>query len=108
MGRLRPGGVCVGLVPALATGVCRAFDGPAVPAPHWTPASVVTGLLSTAAAVGGAAWAVRRGAPAEPCTWTAPLRRLHSGHVGDYVAWFVLGTAVLGAPALPGLLGSGL
>lgn len=23
------------------------------------------------------------------------LRRLHSGHVGDYVAWFMLGAAAL-------------
>ena len=25
------------------------------------------------------------------------LRALHSGHVGDYVAWLVAGTAALGA-----------
>jgi multicomponent Na+:H+ antiporter subunit D len=25
-----------------------------------------------------------------------PLRAVHSGHVGDYVAWLVLGTAVIG------------
>jgi multicomponent Na+:H+ antiporter subunit D len=26
----------------------------------------------------------------------APLRAVHSGHIGDYVAWLVLGTAVVG------------
>jgi multicomponent Na+:H+ antiporter subunit D len=26
----------------------------------------------------------------------APLRALHSGHIGDYVAWLVLGVALLG------------
>ena len=26
----------------------------------------------------------------------APLRAVHSGHVGDYVAWLVLGTGVIG------------
>ncbi|MET9815104.1 monovalent cation/H+ antiporter complex subunit F [Streptomyces sp. NPDC006355] len=29
-----------------------------------------------------------------------------SGHVGDYVAWLLVGTTLLGAPALPGILGS--
>jgi multicomponent Na+:H+ antiporter subunit D len=26
----------------------------------------------------------------------APLRDLHSGHIGDYVAWLVFGVAALG------------
>jgi multicomponent Na+:H+ antiporter subunit D len=26
----------------------------------------------------------------------APLRAVHSGHVGDYVAWLTFGTAVIG------------
>ncbi len=34
-----------------------------------------------------------------------PLRRLQSGHVGDYVAWLLVGATALGALALPGLLG---
>ncbi|MFF0968481.1 monovalent cation/H+ antiporter complex subunit F [Streptomyces sp. NPDC003703] len=37
--------------------------------------------------------------------WALPLRRLQSGHVGDYVAWLLVGSALLGAPALPGVLG---
>ncbi|WP_267958793.1 hypothetical protein, partial [Streptomyces sp. NRRL S-146] len=35
-----------------------------------------------------------------------PLRRLQSGHVGDYVAWLLVGTSLLGALALPGVLGN--
>jgi hypothetical protein len=26
----------------------------------------------------------------------APLRAVHSGHIGDYVAWLVFGTGVIG------------
>ncbi|MFF1697781.1 complex I subunit 5 family protein [Streptomyces sp. NPDC058257] len=102
---LLAGTLAVGLVPALAAGAGRAFGGPEAAVPHWTPAALLTGALSTACAAGCAALAVRRAAPAESPLWTAPLRRLHSGHIGDYVAWFVLGTAALGALALPGVLG---
>ena len=28
------------------------------------------------------------------------LRSLHSGHIGDYVAWWTLGTAMLGGASL--------
>ncbi|MBB6417731.1 hypothetical protein ACIBQ5_25885 [Streptomyces massasporeus] len=35
-----------------------------------------------------------------------PLRRLPSGHVGDYVARLLVGTSLLGASALPGVLGN--
>ncbi|MGD6740652.1 complex I subunit 5 family protein [Streptomyces sp. BH106] len=104
-GLLLAGALVAGLVPAFAEGVGRAFEAPAALAPHWTAASVLTGLLSTVCAAGCAALPLRRGAPTEPYAWTAPLRRLHSGHIGDYVAWFVLGTALLGALALPGVLG---
>ncbi|MGH4033047.1 complex I subunit 5 family protein [Actinomycetota bacterium Odt1-20B] len=102
---LLAGALCAGLVPALAAGVGRAFGGPEAAVPHWTAAAVLTGVLATACAAGGAALAVRRTAPTEPSAWAAPLRRLHSGHIGDYIAWFVLGTAVLGALALPGIVG---
>ncbi|MBV9943680.1 MAG: hypothetical protein JO262_16250, partial [Solirubrobacterales bacterium] len=30
----------------------------------------------------------------------AGLRRLHSGHVGDYIAWWTAGAALLGAASL--------
>ncbi|MGW2341265.1 complex I subunit 5 family protein [Streptomyces sp. NPDC001661] len=102
---LLAGALAAGLVPAFAEGVGRAFDAPAALAPHWTAASVVTGLLSTVCAAGCAALSLRRNAPAEPYAWTAPLRLLHSGHIGDYVAWFVLGTALLGALTVHGVLG---
>ncbi|MGW6057923.1 complex I subunit 5 family protein [Streptomyces sp. NPDC055189] len=102
------GTLAVGLVPALAAGAGRAFAGPHAPAPHWTPAALLTGALATACAAGCAALALRRAAPGKPSVWTATLLRLHSGHIGDYVAWLVLGTAVLGALALPGVLGADL
>ncbi|MEU5797393.1 hypothetical protein ABZ800_28285 [Streptomyces sp. NPDC047813] len=34
-----------------------------------------------------------------------PHLRLQSGHVGDYVAWLLVGTTLLAALALPGVLG---
>lgn len=37
--------------------------------------------------------------------WTRPLRHLQSGHLGDYVAWLLLGATTLAALALPGVLG---
>jgi multicomponent Na+:H+ antiporter subunit D len=33
-------------------------------------------------------------------------RRSLAGHVGDYVAWVLVGAALLGALALPGVLGA--
>jgi len=69
----------------------------------WTTGGVLIGLLSAALAVGVAAagiWsrAVRRRLPAVAVGAPAlkVLRRLHSGHVGDYVAWMVVGVAALG------------
>jgi len=35
------------------------------------------------------------------------LRRLHSGEIGDYIAWWTAGTAVLGAACLLALTWSG-
>ncbi|MEV7983359.1 hypothetical protein [Streptomyces sp. NPDC086519] len=37
--------------------------------------------------------------------WALPVRHLQSGHVGDYVAWLLVGATALGALALPGVLG---
>jgi multicomponent Na+:H+ antiporter subunit D len=71
---------------------------------NWTVSGVLLGLLSAGLAVGCAtvalyrrrvrAWrlmdvAVERGFDG--------LRRLHSGHVGDYVAWLMTGVVTLGA-----------
>lgn len=69
--------------------------------PGWTGSGVVLGLFSTVLAAGFAFLAVR-GIP----SWVralgrrlAPaghlLHRLHSGHIGDYVAWLVIGVAVM-------------
>jgi len=78
---------------------------PHVPDMHWTTLGVVLGLASAALAVGFAFLAlyaqrfpaaIRRGA----ATLGGPLRvvrRAHSGHIGDYVAWLLVGLALLGA-----------
>ncbi|MGA4843970.1 complex I subunit 5 family protein [Streptomyces sp. G45] len=102
-GALLVGALAAGLAPAVASGAGGAFGAPEGTAPHWAPAAVVTGGLSVGLAAACAALAVRRRTAGEPYAWLAPLRRLHSGHIGDYVAWFVAGTAVLGALALPGV-----
>jgi multicomponent Na+:H+ antiporter subunit D len=72
--------------------------------PHWSAAGVGLGLASTALAVALAALAVRTGSLREGLNWTRPLRALHSGHIGDYVAWLFAGTLLLGALVLPGIL----
>ncbi|GGX74688.1 complex I subunit 5 family protein [Streptomyces anandii] len=64
---------------------------------HWTAAGVLLDLLSTALAVGLAALAVVRPRWLAAPDRALPLRRLQSGHVGDYVAWTLLGMALLGA-----------
>jgi multicomponent Na+:H+ antiporter subunit D len=83
----------------------------------WTTEGVLLGLLSTVLAVLGAGVAIsgegRRGwfrripRPVETArrpvhTVLAGLRAVHSGHIGDYVAWLVLGvvalTALVGVP----------
>ncbi|GHJ42507.1 complex I subunit 5 family protein [Streptomyces sp. TS71-3] len=94
----------VGAVPGCAAAVGRALGTPPALLPHWSAAGVGLGLTSTALAVGLAALAVRTGSLREGLYWTRPLRRLHSGHVGDYVAWLLAGTVLLGALALPGVL----
>ena len=74
------------------------------PVANWTLPGVLLGLLSAGLAVGVAAtalWgrripvhdlAVRAGRPA-----LTALRRLHSGHLGDYVAWLMTGMVALAA-----------
>ncbi|MFR9787413.1 complex I subunit 5 family protein [Streptomyces sp. MB22_4] len=101
--------LAVGTVPGfgdlVARSVNEAGSGGARPSAEWTPHGVLLGVASTVLAVGLAAGAVgRRRRPAVPA-WTAPLRRLQSGHVGDYVAWLLVGATVLAALALPGVLG---
>jgi multicomponent Na+:H+ antiporter subunit D len=73
-----------------------------LPAPStaWTVSGVVLGCVSSALAVGlaFAGLYLRR----VPSFLTRPLRstlaglhQLHSGHVGDYAAWLVLGAAAI-------------
>ncbi|MDQ0597079.1 multicomponent Na+:H+ antiporter subunit D [Streptomyces canus] len=108
---LLAGALAVGVAPGFADVVAHAVNeagsgGVVVASVHWTPAGVLLGLVSTALAVGLAAVAVTR-----PRLLAAPgralsLRRLQSGHIGDYVAWLLVGAGLLGALALPGILTS--
>nr|WP_206314627.1 proton-conducting transporter membrane subunit [Streptomyces coryli] len=65
----------------------------AAPVPGWTPAGVLLGLLSTTLAAASATAALRW--PAASSHVIRPPARLHSGRVGDYVAWLTAGMAVL-------------
>jgi hypothetical protein len=80
----------------------------AVPEAGWTPSGVALGLLSTALAAALAATAVWvPGSAANPArtlrslaalgdrNLISPLRRLHSGLLGDYLTWLTVGLAVL-------------
>jgi multicomponent Na+:H+ antiporter subunit D len=96
--------LAVGAVPGFATAVGHAVSGRAAPAPHWTLIGVLLGLTSTLLALGLAALAVTHPKPLGEPSWTTPLRRLQSGHIGDYVAWLLLGTTLLAALAVPGIL----
>jgi multicomponent Na+:H+ antiporter subunit D len=121
---LLAGGLALGLVPAAARAIGRAAEvfvdragyvaqslqnAPATPvAPlaeaAWTSTGVALGLLSASLAAGFAAlalWAPRlpealRGAARRLDPVLHGLRRVHSGRIGDYVAWLFLGTAALG------------
>ncbi|MGW2188000.1 complex I subunit 5 family protein [Streptomyces sp. NPDC001719] len=79
------------------------LDGRHITAPHmphtwWSPAGAGLGLLSAALAVGLAVLAVREALPSG--RWATPLRRLHSGHVGDYATWTVAGIGLMAALTL--------
>ncbi|MFF2747774.1 complex I subunit 5 family protein [Kitasatospora sp. NPDC058048] len=68
-----------------------------VPVADWTVTGVLLGLLSAAVALALATAALHRPAADRHVAARAlrALRRLHSGHVGDYLAWLALGVAVL-------------
>ncbi|MGI5380172.1 complex I subunit 5 family protein [Streptomyces sp. CA-251387] len=105
---LLAGSLAVGVAPGFGEVVARAVNeagsgGAVVAAPHWSPAGVLLDLASTALALGLAALAVTRPRLLAAPDRALPLRRLQSGHVGDYVAWVLVGATVLGALALPGL-----
>ncbi len=86
-----------------------ALGGPRVPAPTphpgWTVTGVALDLVSAALAVliaGAATVGARPLARAqEAVRFAAPalrgLRQVHSGHVGDYAAWYLVGLAALAA-----------
>lgn len=96
-----------GVAPGFATVVDHAVNeagaAAAFASPHWTPAGVLLGLTSTLPAVGLAGLAVTRRTWLPGEAWAGPLRRLQSGHIGDYVAWLLAGAALLGGLALPGI-----
>ncbi|WP_030344601.1 complex I subunit 5 family protein [Streptomyces sp. NRRL S-1022] len=101
--------LAVGVVPGFGEVVARSVNeagsGGAHASVHWTAHGVLLGLASTVPAVALAGLAVTRPRWVAAPGWAAPLRRLQSGHVGDYVAWLLVGATVLGALALPGVLG---
>ncbi|MBD0420152.1 NADH dehydrogenase [Streptomyces sp. TRM S81-3] len=106
---LLAGALAAGAVPGFADAVARAMSeattaGLVHTSVHWTPVGIVLGLVSTLLAVGLAAVAVTRPELLAPPARALPLRRLQSGHVGDYVAWLLVGTTVLGVLALPAVL----
>ncbi|MFI6847754.1 complex I subunit 5 family protein [Kitasatospora sp. NBC_00085] len=97
-------GAAVFTNPAHYTAAVTAGQGasPAVPPPPavWTTAGVLLGLLSAGLAVALAKAAVHQHTPQLPQRHFAArsvraLRRLHSGRLGDYLAWLTLGIAVL-------------
>jgi multicomponent Na+:H+ antiporter subunit D len=75
-------------------GVARAGAHPP-PADGWTLESVLLGVLSAALALALAFRAALRPADHD-LRITAPLRRLHTGHVGDYLTLTLAGIALLG------------
>ncbi|MEV6835625.1 complex I subunit 5 family protein [Streptomyces sp. NPDC051133] len=106
---LLAGALAVGAVPGFGDVVARsaneAGSGGAHVSVHWTLHGVLLGVASTALAVALAGLAVTRPHWTAAPDWARPLRRLQSGHVGDYVAWLLVGATVLGALAVPGVLG---
>lgn len=113
---LLAGGLAVGCVPALWTAVGHSADTfthhtgyaaavlhrsvhapPAAPPPHWTPVGVLLGVLAAALALVLARTTAGGPARVRRARWALPLRRLHSGHLGDYVACALVGIALFAA-----------
>jgi multicomponent Na+:H+ antiporter subunit D len=115
---LLAGGLLIGTVPAVShvigDGAQRLLDRPgflgqalygagsAQPTEQladaeWSWPSVMLGLLSAVLAVAIAVIGVRLGVGRLLKKPLHVLHRLHSGHVGDYVAWLLLGIGLLGA-----------
>jgi multicomponent Na+:H+ antiporter subunit D len=107
-------GLTVGVVPSLANGIGHAaavfadptgyraavlggLVGPAAPVPaEWTLEGLL-GIVSTVAALGFALVPLRFTAFGRLNRPLAALHRIHSGHVGDYVATLLLGVAAVTA-----------
>jgi multicomponent Na+:H+ antiporter subunit D len=86
-------GLTLGLLPGEIIGhavTSSAHLAGPTPSP-WTLTGVAGGLLAVALACGVATVGIRGHMPR-----AALLHRLHSGHVGDYVAWLVAGVALFG------------
>ncbi|WP_413802486.1 hypothetical protein [Streptomyces iranensis] len=81
----------------------HATAAPAHPPPHWQLTGILLGLLSAALAITLATLAVRRPVHTGTAALLAPVRRLQSGHIGDYVAWLIAGTALLTLLTVPGV-----
>jgi multicomponent Na+:H+ antiporter subunit D len=108
-------GLAVGIVPPLLRAVSRGAElftdpagyrsqalllaaGPtpeASPAVAWTTTGVVLGLVSTVIAVVIAGLGLRGARLSGVAPLMTGLRRAHSGHIGDYVAWLFAGVAAL-------------
>ncbi|MEZ0362199.1 complex I subunit 5 family protein [Mycobacterium sp. pUA109] len=81
---------------------------PTGPVPGWSATGVVLSVLGALAAAGVAVVALRHPGGRSPLSRVSrpaitALHRVHSGHVGDYVAWLFVALAVL-AGALAGQL----
>ncbi|MEU0005195.1 complex I subunit 5 family protein [Streptomyces sp. NPDC006314] len=98
-------GVAPGFGDLVARSVNEAGSGGAHASVHWTRHGILLGVASTVLAAALAGLAVTRPRWVAAPAWAGPLRRLQSGHVGDYVAWLLAGVTVLGALVLPGVLG---
>jgi multicomponent Na+:H+ antiporter subunit D len=70
---------------------------PPAPAEHWVTStqSVVWGVVCLAGSFALALGLLHR-SRVVPAAIFRPLKAVHSGHVGDYVAWLTFGTAVIG------------
>jgi multicomponent Na+:H+ antiporter subunit D len=91
-----------GYAHAALTGVAQYPQVPAIS--NWTGPGLALGLLSTLLAIGAAAaalygprWVAVRGLARRGLPALTALRRIHSGHIGDYVTWLMAGMALLGA-----------
>jgi multicomponent Na+:H+ antiporter subunit D len=93
----------LGSVPGAVGPAVAPAVGPTAGYGGWTVSSVGLGLLSSALAALFAVTALHRGRLPAAVTTLARrvspaltgLRRLHSGHVGDYITWLLVGVAVL-------------